>query len=396
MVPSLYFPGYVDEVSLWGSVEPNLQLWEHYSEFGCSKLGRVAYVSDGINKTPLAGGGNGCIAFYTRMGPALNSNSGYGWGGIPSLLSSTGITYTIGDLFYADGVGSINRLADVAAGAVLVSGGVGVAPAWDSSPTITTMTVGSLAIATSSGVGDIFYSSVANTMGKLADVAVGRVLVSGGVGVVPAYSATPTLGVAGTTQGSLTLSGVTAGTVTLAVPANVTASYSFTVPAAAPAQGSLLYFSNATGTLAGLADVAVGQVLTSGGVNTVPAFSATPSLTSITLAGQSIGTINAPAGGTPQTPNLSLGRIQVFAHTAAMTINAPTNATSGSIWFMRISNTGASAWSPTFNAAFKTGTIPATWIPAGKSVGLTFYYDGASHWLMGIGGLSSTGPTGGL
>src|SRR6266567_1928881 len=41
--------------------------------------------------------------------------------------------------------------------------------------------------------GDIFYASGTNTPNKLADVATGQVLVSGGVGVVPAYSATPTL-----------------------------------------------------------------------------------------------------------------------------------------------------------------------------------------------------------
>ena len=42
-------------------------------------------------------------------------------------------------------------------------------------------------------VGDILYASAATTIGKLADVATGSVLVSGGVGVAPAYSATPTL-----------------------------------------------------------------------------------------------------------------------------------------------------------------------------------------------------------
>lgn len=42
-------------------------------------------------------------------------------------------------------------------------------------------------------LGDIFYASALNTPGKLADVATGQVLTSGGVGVAPAYSATPTL-----------------------------------------------------------------------------------------------------------------------------------------------------------------------------------------------------------
>jgi hypothetical protein len=42
-------------------------------------------------------------------------------------------------------------------------------------------------------VGDILYASTTTALSKLADVATGSVLVSGGVGVAPAYSATPTV-----------------------------------------------------------------------------------------------------------------------------------------------------------------------------------------------------------
>lgn len=47
---------------------------------------------------------------------------------------------TLGDLFYASSATTITRLADVAAGSVLVSGGVGVAPAWSATPSVTTLT----------------------------------------------------------------------------------------------------------------------------------------------------------------------------------------------------------------------------------------------------------------
>lgn len=47
-------------------------------------------------------------------------------------------SYTIGDLLYASGTTALSKLADVATGSVLVSGGVGVAPAWSASPTLTT------------------------------------------------------------------------------------------------------------------------------------------------------------------------------------------------------------------------------------------------------------------
>ena len=39
-------------------------------------------------------------------------------------------SYTIGDLLYASGTTELSKLADVATGNVLLSGGVGVAPAW--------------------------------------------------------------------------------------------------------------------------------------------------------------------------------------------------------------------------------------------------------------------------
>jgi hypothetical protein len=46
---------------------------------------------------------------------------------------------------------------------------------------------------TTATLGDIFYASATNTPGKLADVATGQVLISGGVGAAPSYSANPTL-----------------------------------------------------------------------------------------------------------------------------------------------------------------------------------------------------------
>lgn len=49
--------------------------------------------------------------------------------------------YAVGDVLYADSTSSLARLADVATGSVLVSGGVGVAPSWSSTPTVAGLTV---------------------------------------------------------------------------------------------------------------------------------------------------------------------------------------------------------------------------------------------------------------
>jgi hypothetical protein len=46
-------------------------------------------------------------------------------------------TYTVGDLIHASGTTTLANLADVSSGSVLVSGGVGAVPAWSASPTLT-------------------------------------------------------------------------------------------------------------------------------------------------------------------------------------------------------------------------------------------------------------------
>jgi hypothetical protein len=52
-------------------------------------------------------------------------------GVVPVAQGGTNITsYTVGDLIYASGATTLSKLADVAAGQVLTSGGVGVAPVW--------------------------------------------------------------------------------------------------------------------------------------------------------------------------------------------------------------------------------------------------------------------------
>ncbi|HEC62494.1 MAG TPA: hypothetical protein ENI27_09635 [bacterium] len=48
-------------------------------------------------------------------------------------------SYAVGDLLYASGTTTLSKLADVAVGQVLISGGIGVAPAWSASPIVTTI-----------------------------------------------------------------------------------------------------------------------------------------------------------------------------------------------------------------------------------------------------------------
>jgi len=60
----------------------------------------------------------------------------------PAAQGGTGLTsYAVGDLLYASGATALSKRAAVVAGSVLVSAGVGVAPAWSASPTLTSLGV---------------------------------------------------------------------------------------------------------------------------------------------------------------------------------------------------------------------------------------------------------------
>ena len=78
----------------------------------------------------------------------------------------TGLTsYAIGDIVYASGATTLGKLADVATGNVLISGGVGVAPLWGKIALATHVSGilpianGGTGVTTSTGTGDIVFST---------------------------------------------------------------------------------------------------------------------------------------------------------------------------------------------------------------------------------------------
>jgi hypothetical protein len=105
------------------------------------------------------------------------------------------------------GTSAVTQLATGSAGQVLQSGGASADPSY-STPTYPSTSGSAGVILRSDGTnylattntypntattGDILYASGSNVIGNLSDVATGQVLVSGGVGAIPAYSATPTV-----------------------------------------------------------------------------------------------------------------------------------------------------------------------------------------------------------
>jgi hypothetical protein len=112
---------------------------------------------------------------------------------LAATYGGTGQTsYAVGDILYASTTTALSKLADVATGNALISGGVGVAPSYGKIG-LTTHVSGTLPVGnggtniTSYAVGDLVYADTTTSLAKLADVATGNALISGGVGVAPSY-----------------------------------------------------------------------------------------------------------------------------------------------------------------------------------------------------------------
>ena len=143
-------------------------------------------------------------------------------------------TYGASELLYSNGANTVTGLT-TANSSILVTSGAGVPSLSTDIPTAITIggayiyRVGGTDITVADGgtglssyaVGDILYASAATTLAGLTDVATGSVLVSGGIGVAPAYSSSPTITTSITTP-ILIGSTAASGTLTLRATSNAT------------------------------------------------------------------------------------------------------------------------------------------------------------------------------
>jgi len=132
-------------------------------------------------ETSVAGGGGAIIAPAAR-GDMIAANAVPAWALLPlagangSFMRRTATdpawsalvlpnAAVMGDVLYATGPNAIGNLADVAVGSVLVSGGIGAAPSYSTSPTLTGLTLSGLTPST------VIYSNAARAITSLANAA---------------------------------------------------------------------------------------------------------------------------------------------------------------------------------------------------------------------------------
>jgi hypothetical protein len=168
------------------------------------------YAGGGNWEVLSASGGNIAQVLGTANQVAVSTVAGVA---TVSLIGPyTPATYTAHGVLIGEGTSSIVATSAGTAGQVLVSGGASADPTW-STATFPTTAGATGTILRSNGTnwvattdtwpntvvaGDILIATAANVVGSLADVATGQVLMSGGVGVAPAYSGSPSV------SGSLT------------------------------------------------------------------------------------------------------------------------------------------------------------------------------------------------
>ena len=282
----------------------------HGNAAGAPTFGAVVLTTDvsGILGSTNGGTAN---AFFTVSGPAasiktftfpnanatvLTSNAA-----VTAVQGGTGQTvYAVGDILAADTTTTLSRVADVATGNALISGGVGVLPLWGKIA-LATHVSGTLPVANggtglaSWTTGDLLYASAGTTIAGLTDVAAGRFLRSGGAGVAPAYSTTSWTNAATT--------------------------------------GDLLAAS-AANTYSNIAAVALGQTLISQGAGVLPIWSTALRISTINLGANLTFSNAAPtisagfgAGASVTAGTTAAFRVDVGAASMSGTIGLPTAAT---------------------------------------------------------------------
>lgn len=335
---------------------------------------------------------------------------------LPVYLGGTGFsTYTVGDILYASGTQALSKLADVATGNAIISGGVGAAPSYGKIG-LTTHVSGVLPVANggtnqSSALTQygVIYGNTTTSMASSAAGTATQVLHGNAAGAPTWGAVSLTADVSGTlpvANGGTNITSYTIGAIPYASTSGVlsqlldvatgnaiisggvgvapsygkiglTTHISGTLPVAnggtnitSYAVGDILYAS-ATGVLSSLADVATGNVIISGGVGVAPSYGKVGLTTHVS------GTLPVANGGTGQAANLTQYGVVYGSTTTAM-------ATTGAGTTTTVLH-GNAAGAPTFGAVSLTADISGTLAVGNGGTGaitLTGYVKGTGTTAM--------------
>ena len=335
----------------------------------------AASVRTKINAAITTVDGLGTISAQNASNVTITGGSITGITDLAVADGGTGIsTYAIGDILFASAAGVLSKLADVATGNALISGGVGVAPAYGKIG-LTTHVSGTLPVAnggtniTTYTVGAIPYASAAGVISQLLDVATGNALISGGVGVAPAYGkigltthVSGTLPVASGGTGAATLTGYVKGAGTSA----------FTAAASIPNTDV-----SGLGTMSTQAASAV--AITGGSIDgtTVGATTAA-SVKGTSIVSTSVITdgFATRAAGTLALAFATNGVVQVTPNlTGSFTTTVPA---AGTRCTLIVLTSGTTSFTMTFGTGFKTTGTLATGTVTARYFILQFISDGTS------------------
>jgi len=294
---------------------------------------------------------------------------------IPSLTLATALaatsggtgqsSYAIGDLLYASTTTALSKLADVATGNALISGGVSTAPAWGKVG-LTTHVSGTLPVA-NGGTGDTTYTNgqlligntTGNTLTKATLTAGSGITITNGTGSITIAAPNALGGTVTSVSGTGTVNGITlSGTVTSSGSLTLGGTLSG-VSLTTQVTGTLPVANGGTGVTSSTGSDAV--VLATSPTLTSPTLTS-PTLTTPILGTPSSGTLTNCAGlpidgGTTGTLPISRGGT---GSTSTTYVSLTTNVTGT----LPVANGGTGATTSTGSGAVVLATSPTLNSPA--------------------------------